>query len=102
MEKTLVIADTMICEWCGNETDDLERNYVGDMCCSECIDEANEETAIIKTCADIDKLSYNETNKLIHELLPYINLYESGSNITTATKILELCNQIVVNIRFNR
>ena len=41
MEKTLVIADTMTCEWCGNETDDLERNFAGDMCCIDCIDDSN-------------------------------------------------------------
>jgi len=92
MEKTLVIADTMICEWCGNETDDLERNFAGDMCCIDCIDDSNKETAIIKTISDIDRLSYNEINKLLHELLPHLN-------ITSATKICELLNQIVVDIR---
>tara|TARA_R100000234_G_C4990167_1_gene175148 strand:- start:1270 stop:1554 length:285 start_codon:yes stop_codon:yes gene_type:complete len=92
MEKTLVIADTMTCEWCGNETDDLERNFAGDMCCIDCIDDSNKETAIIKTISDIDRLSYNEINKLLHELLPHLN-------ITSATKICELLNQIVVDIR---
>tara|TARA_R100000458_G_C8266545_1_gene241554 strand:+ start:1468 stop:1752 length:285 start_codon:yes stop_codon:yes gene_type:complete len=92
MEKTLVIADTMACEWCGNETDDLERNFAGDMCCIDCIDDSNKETAIIKTISDIDRLSYNEINKLLHELLPHLN-------ITSATKICELLNQIVVDIR---
>ena len=92
MEKTLVIADTMACEWCGNETDDLERNFAGDMCCIDCIDDSNKETAIIKTISDIDRLSYNEINKLLHELLPHLN-------IPSATKICELLNQIVVDIR---
>lgn len=90
------------CEWCGKKADSLERNFADDLCCFDCIDEANKETVIIKTTSDIDKLSYNETNKLLHELLPYINLYESGSNITTPTKTFELLNEIVVKIRFNR
>ena len=38
------------------------------------------------------QIVYNEINKLLHELLPHLN-------ITSATKICELLNQIVVDIR---
>ena len=97
MEKTLVIADTMACEWCGNETDDLERNFAGDMCCIDCIDDSNKETAIIKTISDIDRLSYNEINKLVHELIPHLEV--GGTKMTSTTKICEFLNQIVVDMR---
>ena len=86
--------DKMECDWCGKYEYNIhmERNFADDLCCFDCIDEANEETAIIKTISDIDRLSYNEINKLLHELLPHLN-------ITSATKICELLNQIVVDIR---
>jgi len=88
------------CEWCGKKADSLERNFADDLCCSDCIDDSNKETAIIKTLSDIDRLSYNEINKLLYEVIPHLNV--GGVKMTSTTKICEFLNQIVVEIRRNK
>ena len=58
------------CDWCGKESYDLKLycSDDGDNCCSDCINEANDNAKPIKSNGDIEYLSKNELMDLVYNM----------------------------------
>ena len=59
---------TKRCEWCGDEDVYTKLSDDGDNCCSDCINDANDNAKPIKTNSDIDYLSNNELKDLVYNM----------------------------------
>ena len=93
--------DKMKCEWCGKYeyNSHMEHNFAGDLCCFDCIDEANEETAPIKSTEDIYRLSQAEATQLLVQIIPYL-----GKNFSIREGFssgINGLNNMLMNIRRN-
>ena len=63
------------CDWCGKETKKpLEKNFAGDKCCEDCIDEANERTRFFENWSDIERLEDYEAREIINTLVNRNNI----------------------------
>ncbi len=56
------------CEWCGTEDVNTKLSDDGDNCCSDCINDANDNAKPIKSNGDIEYLSKNELMDLVYNM----------------------------------